>query len=293
MITWPETLIEDIARRRCVLFLGSGVSKNSVNDHGRRPCNWLEFLEKASNQIIENSDKKLFKKLISERDFLTACEVIKNSIGDEDFVNLVEEEYLTPGYKSADIHDLIFRLDSRIVLTPNFDKIYETYANNVSEGTVKVKNYYADDISSVVRGKRDDRTIIKIHGTVDEPNKLIFSRKDYVAARSKNRDFYSQLEALIMTHTFLFIGCGLDDPDIRLLLEDYAHKFTFSRSHFFLSREKTTAPQIKKIVASTMKLKFLEYSGKGADHSKLTSSIEELVKLVEIKKSELASDQDW
>ena len=42
-----------------------------------------------------------------------------------------------------------------------------------------------------------------------------------------------------------------------------------------------------------MKLKFLEYSGKGADHSKLTSSIEELVKLVEIKKSELASDQDW
>lgn len=293
MISWPEILIEDIARRRCVVFLGSGVSKNSQNDQGRRPSNWLEFLEKAGAQITDASDRKTFKKLITERDFLTACEVIKNSIGDEDFVSLVEGEYLTPGYKSAKIHDLIFRLDSRIVLTPNFDKIYETYANGVSEGTVKVKNYYAEDISSVVRGKRDDRTIIKIHGTVDEPNKLIFSRKDYVSARSKNRDFYSQLEALIMTHTFLFVGCGLDDPDIRLLLEDYAHKFTFSRSHFFITRKNTTAEQIKKIVTSTMKLKFLEYSGKGGDHEKLTNSIEELVRLVEIKKSELASDQDW
>ena len=34
MINWPEDVVEDIARRRCVLYLGSGVSANSVNEKG-------------------------------------------------------------------------------------------------------------------------------------------------------------------------------------------------------------------------------------------------------------------
>lgn len=45
MIDWPERLVEDIARRRCVLFLGSGVSANSVNKEGERPKTWTEVLK--------------------------------------------------------------------------------------------------------------------------------------------------------------------------------------------------------------------------------------------------------
>ena len=30
MISWPEELVTDIARRKCVLYLGSGVSANSL-----------------------------------------------------------------------------------------------------------------------------------------------------------------------------------------------------------------------------------------------------------------------
>lgn len=36
MIDWPEALVEAIARRRCVLFLGSGISANSQNSSGKR-----------------------------------------------------------------------------------------------------------------------------------------------------------------------------------------------------------------------------------------------------------------
>lgn len=293
MINWPHSLIEDISRRRCVIFIGAGVSKNSENEEGRVPKNWFEFLSGAITRLNNASDKKVSTRLLRERDFLTACEVIKDSLGDEDFVNYVESEYLTPAYRAAEIHELIFKLDSRIVLTPNFDKIYETYAGNVSEGTVKVKQYYADDVASVIRGRKTDRTIIKIHGTIDEPNKLIFSRKDYVFARSHHRNFYSLLDALIMTHTFLFIGCGLDDPDIKLLLEDYAHKFRFSRSHFFVTRRKTINSQVIKIVEKTMKLKMLEYSGAGVDHSKLIESLRALVDHIEASRIEFSENQDW
>lgn len=293
MINWPQVLIDDIARRRCVHFIGAGVSKNSTNSEGRSPKSWLEFLNFAIEKLNKSKDKRVCKRLIKERDYLTACEIIKSSMGDDEFVSIAEEEFLTPAYKSSEIHELIFKLDSRIVLTPNFDKIYDTYSTNVSEGTVKIKNYYAEDISSVIRGKKDDRTIIKIHGTIDEPNRLIFSRKDYVSARSKNRDFYSLLDSLIMTHTFVFIGCGIDDPDIKLLLEDYANKFRFSRNHFFITRKKTVDEQVKRIITKTMKLQFLEYSGTGSDHIKLLKSLKELVSKVEFCRAEIAKDQDW
>ena len=64
MINWPKQLIDAIARRRCVLFLGAGVSANSINDDGKHPATWREFLsdilEKRSEKLSQQ--KKLLKK---------------------------------------------------------------------------------------------------------------------------------------------------------------------------------------------------------------------------------------
>ena len=53
MIDWPEYLIEAIARRKSVLFLGSGISANSCNDAGKHPLTWEAFLsEKPTKNLI-------------------------------------------------------------------------------------------------------------------------------------------------------------------------------------------------------------------------------------------------
>lgn len=44
MIRWPRELIEDIAKRNCVLYLGSGISAASQNDDGKSPSTWHQFL---------------------------------------------------------------------------------------------------------------------------------------------------------------------------------------------------------------------------------------------------------
>ena len=82
MINWPEDVVEDIARRRCVLYLGSGVSANSVNEKGETPATWGDFL----NSVIENKKGTLgehygtIKELIREKDFLLACEVLASAV---------------------------------------------------------------------------------------------------------------------------------------------------------------------------------------------------------------------
>lgn len=287
MIKWPEEVVSDISRRRCVIFLGSGVSLNSVNTNRRRPKTWLAFLESMLERI---SPKAHIKKLLKENDYLTACEVIKRELGKEEFTRVVREEFLTPAYIPAEIHKKIFLLDSRIVATPNFDKIYETYANTKANGSIVVKQHYDPDVVSAVRGS--GRIILKIHGTIDSPNNLIFTRAEYAEARTKYATFYELLAALSLTHTFIFLGCGVNDPDIKLLLEDTLFKHKSSRSHLMLLPKNALHDSVVAVIQDTMNLKIIQYSPKD-NHKELIDSISDLVQLVEDEREEIKITMNW
>jgi hypothetical protein len=287
MINWPEDLIEDIARRRCVLVLGAGVSKNSKNTNNDRPKDWKEFLESASANIIGKTE---IRKQIRSGDFLTACELIKKEMGRDDFNSLVRSEFLTPQYEPADIHKHIYNLDSRIIVTPNFDKIYDTYANTTSHGSIIIKKYNDVDIADCIR--RPDPLIIKIHGSVESPDELIFTRKDYSEARTKYRDFYHLIDALTITHTFVFIGCGPNDPDIRLILEDYSFRFLHNKKHYMIMSKRSLHSKVQAIIEETMSLKFLLYDPSNY-HSQLTDSLEDLVTKIDLKRNELSGTMKW
>jgi hypothetical protein len=287
MINWPDDLVSDIARRKCVLFLGAGVSKNSTNASGDRPKDWEEFL---SCSLIKMPANRTIKKLINEKDYLTACELIKRNLGRDEFNSLVKSEFQTPKFQSASIHEYVYNLDSKIVATPNFDKIYDIYAEHAADGNIIIKNYYDNDVADCIR--RHEPVILKVHGTISSPDKLIFSRKDYCQARLEHKNFYTILDALAITNTFIFIGCGVNDPDIRLLLEDYSFRFSFAKKHYIIMPKNSLDKQVLSVVEETMNLKAIMYDPKDY-HSELTTSLEELVKLVEIKRQELADTLKW
>lgn len=287
MIEWPEDIVEDIARRRCVIVLGAGVSKNSTNAKGERPKDWKEFLLSSSQSIAGRTE---VRKQIQSGDYLTACELIKNALGRDNFNTLIKKEFLTPQFHPADIHKHIYNLDSRIIITPNFDKIYDTYANATSHGSIIVKKYTETDIADCIR--RPEHLVIKIHGSIETPDQLIFTRKDYAQARTKHRDFYHLIDALTLTHTFIFIGCGTNDPDIRLILEDYSFKFAENKKHYIIMPSNAVNPKVRDIISDTMSLTPLLYDSSGF-HAKLTESIETLVTLVENKRTEIAATLKW
>lgn len=287
MIQWPMSVIDDIARRRSVIFLGSGISKQAENDHGQRPKTWREFLESALTQCP--TPRKHISRLINDGDYLTACEIIKSKMGAA-FNNFVFQEFAAPGFKPAKIHTDIVLLDSRIVATPNFDKLYDTEATVKLKGTVKVKNYYDADVASTIRG--DDFVILKVHGTVDSPPDLIFTREQYTTARYKYANFYSVLDALALTHTFLFLGAGLSDPDIRLLLENHSNRSPHSRPHVMVAPKGSLHRDVKASIERSLNLSLIFYNPDN-HHQELADSIAQLVLDVEARRSELARDQKW
>lgn len=287
MISWANDLISDIARRKSVIVIGAGVSKNATNSAGLRPKDWKEFLVSASKNL---NGKAEINRQIKSGDFLTACELIKKELGRDNFNTLIRDEFLNPRFTPAKIHEHIYNLDSRIVITPNFDKIYDTYASTISQGSIIIKKFSDEDIVDCVR--RPEPLIIKIHGSVDSTDNLIFTRKDYSEARTKHRNFYSIIEALSLTHTFVFIGCGTNDPDIRLLLEDFTFRYPLSKKHYIVMPKNAINVKVKEIVNETMSLNILEYDSTN-NHKLLTDSLEQLVTLVESKRQDIASTQSW
>ena len=292
-IEWPEKLIESIARRRSVIFLGAGISANSTNEHGSHPKTWKEFLEHVMNvSVNKNKIKEQVSKLLREKKFLLACEMIVGTIGDSAFNEEVKNEYRRAGYSPAKIHEVIFGLDSRIVITVNVDQIYDNYVRSVSNSTVVVKQYYEEDLAHYLRSS--DYLLIKAHGTVDDtPNKLIFTHAQYSKARCEHASFYQIIDSLILTHTFIFLGCGIDDPDISLLLENANFHYKDCPPHYFVTEEESSADQIKQILSANRNLEVITYKNQSCNHEELLDGIKKLSRLVEEKRGELASNTSW
>lgn len=284
MIVWPDNLVRDLVEGRCVIFLGAGISCNSTNTAGKSPKSWKDVLLSFANKVVDNKKKKSILNSIVRSDYLMACELVKNILGDDVFNDLLKSEFLIPGFLPSQIHKEIFKLDAAVVITPNFDKIYDTYIAAEAKGTIPILNYYSDDIVDFIRSGTP--IVLKIHGTIDEPAKLIFSKKDYAFARNCYASFYKLLEALILTKTFLFLGSGLNDPDIQLLLENHCFQYRNRRKHYFVVPEKQYSRDELTVYESTLNLSFLEYKWRDRSHYSMDflESISELSKKVETEK---------
>lgn len=273
LIRWPQRLVEDIARRRAVLFFGSGVSANSRSADGKsRPPTWAELLNAAAGEIETKAPREAdeIRVFVGRGDVLTAAEIVRRVLGPRKLAALLRRKLVTPRFHAAPIHDALIALDFRIALTPNFDTLYETRARALDRDAV-VCHY--SDCSVAARLRNEPHLIIKTHGSMSEPASLIFSRCDYIQARSRYRAFYDLVEALLRTYTFLFVGCGIDDSDMRALLEAYGADHPAAERHYFVTAADTFSDLTATVLADALNLHILRYDAPAADHAALVEAL--------------------
>jgi hypothetical protein len=290
MIEWPDDLVHDIAARRSVLFLGAGVSRNAVSSTGVHPKGWKEFILHLASLVQDSTLRAEIVTCVDEADLLTACELARKYLTQTVFKSEMLKEFSGNGYKPTEIHDNLSLIDSRLVMTTNFDKIYENRANQLQDNTVIVKNYYDSDVADVFR--RQDRVVLKIHGTVDSPDMTIFTRSQYARARRDNAHFYQMLRGIFITHTFVFLGASMRDPDMQLLLEDHAYWFEGSRPHYIVMPSDSARQGSLNVLEETMNLRALQYDP-AQSHKALADSIAALVPKVEAVRHEIAATAAW
>lgn len=229
---WPKALIEELAFRRTIIFLGAGASVACKSEDGSKsPPTWDLLLSKLCNCIADAEEKTFITTLIKEKKYLDAAEIIHCSIPPADFTRIVREEFLAPRYKPSAIHETVLKIDPKIVITTNYDDIYDNYCRlGDAKSSYNICKYYDTHLVSDLRSPI--RIIIKAHGCVSDPSKIILTRSQYFQERLNHNNFYKILNALFLTHTILFVGYSISDPDIQLLLENATIAAPSSHPHY-------------------------------------------------------------
>ncbi|MFS1876574.1 SIR2 family protein [Enterovibrio norvegicus] len=283
MINWPESLCEELAARRAIIFIGSGISSGSKNLDDKSPPDWEKLLKNASEKFkINGEELTLVRKLIDKGSLLDAAEIIFDNANNADKRNLFDECFATPKFEPCNYHKLIQKINPKILITTNYDQLYERQCNALIAGNgYTVKKYTDKTILNDIRSK--DNLIIKAHGCITEKENLILTRSDYFRIKQENGDFYKILDSLLTISTVLFLGCSMTDPDIQLILENTNISAKSDHPHYAVMA-KGQHEALNKAMKKSYNIEILEYDNDDGTHLELTFSLEKLVeKIDEIK----------
>ena len=117
--------------------------------------------------------------------------------------------------------------------------------------------------------------------------------KQYNIARYQYASFYRLLDALLLTNTFIFLGCGLTDPDIQLTLENSNFSFPHCKPHYFITAAGSIPNEVAKSLLNNRNIKILTYDNSDGSHRELLEDLKRLSPLVEAKRQEFALNASW
>lgn len=272
-IQFTPDLLEDFVRGRVAIFLGAGVSAGVNTRTGNPIKTWANFLQSTADKLSDKRIKEEVENLVIQGDYLFACEILKEHLNDR-WEATLKDEFEKIGNPSR-LQEVILSLGTRVTITTNFDLFIESHWEKFNpEAThhLQVKNGVSPDCFSIFR---DDKPyLIKLHGSINHTESMIFSLSDYAAKAHANWQYSSFMEALLCTHTVIFIGFSMRDAAITNLLEIYAQRYPKNRPHYAFMPDFNSDRKIK-IMKNYRKLFIIPYKSSN-NHKQLTSYLESL-----------------
>ncbi|WP_279489085.1 SIR2 family NAD-dependent protein deacylase [Aeromonas veronii] len=151
---------------------------------------------------------------LPEYQYTTALEAISAYSHEFSRVKLVEllsSALLITTIQPAKAHEEFCRLPFEKVVTTNFDFLLEQGYSRISKYCIPLISEEQLAVGSYQAGVR----LLKLHGDLHHPNRLVVTEEDYDAFLSSYPLLATHLSSLLIDHTPLFIGYSLDDPDFR------------------------------------------------------------------------------
>ncbi|OFB38031.1 hypothetical protein BA059_16335 [Mycolicibacterium sp. (ex Dasyatis americana)] len=210
--TWPlrdelrlkaHDLADDAIERQLVLFIGAGVSAGAGVD------TWKALLDTmaAAAEFSEGERERLAKKDL--RDQATLVE--SRFHGDTDSFKKRVADRIGETTRYSLVHGLLASLPSKEAVTTNFDRLFEV-ASSVN----------GKEIAVLPKDPRmtDGRLLLKLHGSVDDHEKMILTRSDYLRMPRQYGALMGLVQGLLMMRTMVFVGYSFSDEDFHDLIDE-------------------------------------------------------------------------
>ena len=226
-IDFPEPLLNAMRDGRLVIFAGAGVSMGP-------PANLPDF-EELARQIADGTGR-------AQKGSETVDQFLRRLKSAGTDVHRLAAQFLQSGDPGPSTrHNYLLQLyarpeDVRIVTT-NFDLLFEQAADAVFDQIPKVFE------APVLPLGHDFQGIVHIHGSVNEPTRMVLDAQDFGHAYLTEADGWARsfLIALFTNYTVLFVGYSHSDTIISYLTPSLSRDDATQR--FALIGDQIDAPE--------------------------------------------------
>ena len=212
---FPKPLLDDLIESRWLPVVGAGMSKNADLPPGRNMPLWNELGKLIAEDI---PDYTYFNAL----DALSAYE---HEFGRPKLIERLSELLLVNEARPGTVHRSFCSIPFDVVCTTNFDFLLEKQY----EFTPRPYTPIVDEEQLSVRVSKASASLLKLHGDLNHPNRLVVTEEDYDAFLSRYPLVATHLSNYLITRTAVLIGYSLDDPDFRQLWQIIGDRLGKSR----------------------------------------------------------------
>lgn len=114
-------------------------------------------------------------------------------------------------------HHELTELPIKTVFTTNYDELIET-AYRTKGVLYRASSSPREFLNNLAA--HQDIHIVKLHGTIQQPDTIVFTRSDYAKSRRERTQMFAHLVEQFQYATFLFVGFSLKDPNFNILFDE-------------------------------------------------------------------------
>jgi hypothetical protein len=261
----PRSLINDFMYEKVVVFAGAGLSACA-----NLPL-WGQLINAIKHNLMDlsNEEEDFFSKL----DSLQQAQYMYDKIGQSTVFSEVSKIF-SSNEKQSLIHDMFVTLPIRKIITTNWDTLIEDYFFNKVNLRIKIlwKDNQIPTVGNYV-------TLIKMHGTISDPDSIVFSEEDYYSFLITKPLLRQYISTLVATSTILFIGYSYNDLDFKFIYNNVKANIQPMGNNAYIFLPNASQQQINYL--KDRGLQVISYSGVDS-HKALFNFLSDLVDKVSI-----------
>ena len=199
---FPKPVLDDLVTGKWLPVVGAGMSLNAVVPAGMKMPLWAGMSKELTDELSDFSSTSIL-------DGLSAYE---HEFGRSRLIERLSDVLLIKEAHPGNAHKEFCTIPFDIVCTTNFDFLLERQYDLTPRYVYPVVD---EEQLSINGGGSAGTLLLKLHGDLRHPGRLIVTESDYDGFLSRFPLLATYLSNQLITKTAVFIGYSLDDPDFR------------------------------------------------------------------------------
>ena len=212
---FPKPVLDDLVTGRWLPVIGAGMSLNAVVPGGRKVPLWGEMSKALTDELIDFAPTSV----------LDGISAYEHEYGRTRLIEKLSEILFIREAVPGSSHREFCTIPFDIVCTTNFDFLLEKQYDLTPRYVYPV----VDEEQLAVNTGNAGTLLLKLHGDLRHPARLVVSEADYDGFLAKYPLLATYLSNQLITKTAIFVGYSLDDPDFRQLWHIVSERLGRSR----------------------------------------------------------------